>query len=144
MIPSRKFTNHEISILEFLLKEGEVYKTKLIPIVSSPPILSNELKKLESDGLVIIKEKRMGRKSFLISLSPKGRLVAEKLKEAEEIASGKSIPKATLCIDIPEGLHEDILKILKIDRKSSDERDFVLDAVKKEVERWKREHPGHP
>ena len=87
MTDPKKFTNHEISILEFLLREGEVYKTKMIPIVSSPPILTNVLDKLESDGLINIKEKRMGRKSFLISLTPKGRAVAEQLKKAEETAN---------------------------------------------------------
>ncbi len=73
----------------------------------------------------------------------KDELNSQKLQKADDISSGKSIHKATLCIDIPEGLHQDILTILKIVRKNSDERDLMLDPVKKEVERWKKEYPGH-
>jgi molybdopterin synthase catalytic subunit len=37
---------------------------------------------------------------------------------------------------------EDIVKILMIDKKNLDEKDFVLDTVKKEIELWKKKHPG--
>ena len=141
MTDPKRFTNHEISILEFLLEEGEVFKTKLIPIVSSPPILSNVLRKLEADGLVTIKERRIGRKSYLVSLAPKGRLAAEKLREAQDIKTGKSIPKESIIIEIPEGLHEQILRILKLDRDEKSEEDFIISAVKDKIKRWKFDNP---
>jgi DNA-binding MarR family transcriptional regulator len=88
MTVSIKLKDHEISVLNYLLSEGEVYKSRLISVISSPPILTNVLRELEKDGLIIIKERRIGRKSFLISLTPKGRAVAEQLKKADEIARG--------------------------------------------------------
>ena len=142
MTDPKRFTNHEISILEFLLEEGEVFKTKLIPIVSSPPILSNVLRKLEADGLITIKERRIGRKSYLVSLAPKGRLAAEKLREAQDIKTGKSIPKESITIEIPEGLHEQILRILKLDQEEKSEEEFILSAVRDKIKRWKEEHKG--
>ena len=141
MTDPKRFTNHEISILEFLLEEGEVFKTKLIPIVSSPPILSNVLTKLEADGLVTIKERRIGRKSYLVSLAPKGRLAAEKLREAQDIKTGKSIPKESIIIELPEGVHEHILKILELDREEKSEEDFIISAVRDKIKRWKNENP---
>ena len=141
MTDQKRFTNHEISILEFLLEEGEVFKTKLIPIVSSPPILSNVLRKLETDGLVTIKERRIGRKSYLVSLAPKGRLAAEKLREAQDIKTGKSIPKESIIIELPEGVHEHILKILELDREEKSEEDFIISAVRDKIKRWKNENP---
>lgn len=141
MTDPKRFTNHEISILEFLLEEGEVFKTKLIPIVSSPPILSNVLRKLEADGLVTIKERRIGRKSYLVSLAPKGRLAAEKLREAQDIKTGKSIPKESIIIELPEGVHEHILKILELDREEKSEEDFIISAVRDKIKRWKNENP---
>ncbi|MCL4450474.1 MAG: hypothetical protein M1386_04065 [Candidatus Thermoplasmatota archaeon] len=141
MTDQKRFTNHEISILEFLLEEGEVFKTKLIPIVSSPPILSNVLRKLETDGLVTIKERRIGRKSYLVSLAPKGRLAAEKLREAQDIKTGKSIPKESITIEIPEGTYKQITKILKVEGTNVSLEDFVRDSVREKIERWKRDNP---
>lgn len=132
------------SVLVRLINKKDAKKSDLFDIVRSHQVLDNLLNALERDNYLEIKENERGPKRYSISLTSKGIAVANQLQRANDIASGKSIPKATLCIDIPEGLHEDILRILKIDRKNSDEKDFVLDAVKKEIERWKREHPGHP
>lgn len=44
---------------------------------------------LEKGGLVNIREEKIVRRTFFISLTPKGRSVAEQLKRAEEAAKGK-------------------------------------------------------
>ncbi len=132
------------SVLVRLINKKDAKKSDLFDIVRSHQVLDNLLNALERDNYLEIKENERGPKRYSISLTSKGIAVANQLQRANDIASGKSIPKHAITIELPEGLHEDILRILKIDRKNSDEKDFVLDAVKKEVERWKKEHPGHP
>ncbi|MGC8981908.1 MAG: ribbon-helix-helix domain-containing protein, partial [Minisyncoccia bacterium] len=54
----------------------------------------------------------------------------------------KAKPKITL--QIPEGLLKEINEIMKIDDKWITIQDFVREAIKEKIERWKKEHPGHP
>jgi len=51
-------------------------------------VLSKLIDKLESDGYVKKEEKIIGRRKILVSLTEKGRVVAEKLLEAEAVAKG--------------------------------------------------------
>ncbi|MGC8483864.1 MAG: hypothetical protein ACP5OE_09515, partial [Thermodesulfobium sp.] len=126
------------------INKEDAKKSDLFDIVKSHQVLDNLLSALERDNYLEIKENERGPKRYSISLTPKGIAVANQLQRANDIASGKSIPTETICIDLPEGIHEQILKILKIDKLSSNEQDFIMDAVKREIERWKKEHPGHP
>ncbi len=54
----------------------------------------------------------------------------------------KQKPKITL--QIPEGLLNEINNIMKIDDKWITVQDFIREAIKEKIERWKKEHPGHP
>ncbi len=68
-------------------KKKEVVKTSLLTLVSNTYSLDRYLKELSEKGLINIREEKIVRKTFYISLTPKGRLVAEQLKKAEEIVN---------------------------------------------------------
>ena len=80
---------HTNQILTFLLSRGQIKKTDLLEIVSSSDSLSKTLRKLQEENMISMETKVMGRKIIHVSLTPKGRSVAEQLKRAEEAAKGK-------------------------------------------------------
>ena len=82
---------HISSILTFLLEKGEVKKTDLSLVVSSPQTYQRAIKELEKEGYVVQRETIIGRKIVNVSLTPKGRYVAEQLKRAEEAAKDESV-----------------------------------------------------
>ena len=43
-------------------------------------------------------------------------------------------------ITIPEGLISEIEKIIKRDKSYSSDEEFVNEAVRKAIEKWKKEH----
>ena len=65
--------------------KGEVVKTSLLTLVSNSYSLDRYLKELSDRGLINIREEKIVRRTFYISLTPKGRLVAEQLRKAEEL-----------------------------------------------------------
>ena len=139
--------SQQVAILYFLAERGTVMKSELIKIVSSPPLLSNYLENMEQQNLLTITENREKHKKFYIKLTPKGMLVAKQLRKADDIATGKSIPRETISIELPEGIHEQILRILKVDKEAKSEEEFILDAVKDKIKKWKKrneEIEGHP
>ncbi|CAC12521.1 hypothetical protein [Thermoplasma acidophilum] len=81
---------YAISMLFFLLDRGNVKQFELLKIISSNMTIEKLSKILEEAGLINIKREFTGRKSYSFSLTPKGRLVAEQLKKAEEIAQKPS------------------------------------------------------
>ena len=96
---------HISSILIFLLERGEVKKTDLSRVVSSPQTYQRAVKELEKEGYVVQRETIIGRRIVNVSLTPKGRSVAEQLKRAEEAAKGVVIHEDESRIevsDIPE------------------------------------------
>ena len=133
--------SQQVAILYFLEESGTLMKSELIQIVSSPPLLTNYLKRMEDQNLLTITENHEKHKKFFIKLTPNGISMARKLREADEIASGAAIPKESITIEIPEGVHEQILRILKLDRDEKSEEDFVLSAVKDKIKKWKNENP---
>ncbi|MHB8360182.1 MAG: hypothetical protein ACYDDC_00035 [Thermoplasmataceae archaeon] len=78
------------SVLMELLRKDGVPITTLQKIVTSYNTVKKLIDSFEKDGFVEKKELVIGRKTFQISLTPKGRSVAEQLKRAEEISQGKS------------------------------------------------------
>ena len=76
---------HANSVLIELLK-GKVLKTKLQSIVRNFYSLNTLLKEMKNDGLIDIELQPFGKNIQYISLTPYGREVAKKLKEAEEVA----------------------------------------------------------
>ena len=74
-------------------------KTSLLTLVSNTYSLDRYLKELSEKGLINIREEKIVRKTFYISLTPKGRMVAEQLKKAEEIVN---IPQDEIKIKRPK------------------------------------------
>ena len=127
------------SVLLKLLNEKELLKTNLQEIVSNLYSLGGLLEELKKDGLINIQTMKYGKNIQKISLTSKGIAVAKQLKKADEIASGAAIPKESIIIEIPEGLHEQILRVLKLDRDEKSEEDFIISAVKDKIKRWKND-----
>jgi DNA-binding MarR family transcriptional regulator len=80
---------HASLVLDFILERGEIKKTELKTIISNPQTYGRIVSKLEAKGFILVKETVMGRRVVLISLTPKGRAVAEQLKRTEQISQGK-------------------------------------------------------
>ena len=117
------------SILTKLYSEGSCLKTTLQDIVKNLYSLDKLLTSLSNDGLIKIDVKAFGKNIQEISLTPKGRIVAENLIHLEENS-----------IRIPEGLISEIEKIIKRDKSHSSVEEYVNEAVRKAIEKWKREH----
>ena len=84
-----KFAN---SVIRFLYKADKpVIKSSLSKVVNNPYTLSKLLESLSKEGLVDYSINEFGRKSYRISLTPKGRLVAEQLMKAEQIANSPTV-----------------------------------------------------
>ena len=79
--------------------------------------------------MIKIDVKTFGKNIQEISLTPKGRIVADNLMHLEE-------PRVT----IPEGLITEIDKIIKRDKSHSSVEEYVKEAVRKAIEKWKRDH----
>lgn len=117
------------SILSKLYSDGSCLKTTLQNIVKNLYSLDKLLTSMSNDGLIKIDVKAFGKNIQEISLTPKGRIVAENLVHLEESR-----------ITIPEGLISEIEKIIKRDKSHSSVEEYVNEAVRKAIEKWKREH----
>ena len=84
-------SSHRQLVLFFLHEHGVVNKSDIGSVITSPPILTRVLDSMESDGLLTIKESKIGRKTFKVELTDKGQAVAEQLKKAEQVAEGREI-----------------------------------------------------
>ena len=120
---------HAKSVLIELCKEGTVKKSYLFSIVKSHQVLDNLLESLQKDEYLTIQESKIGPKKYSISLTPKGRVVAENLAHLKENS-----------IRITEGLVSEIEKVIKRDKSHSSVEEYVNEAVRKAIEKWKREH----
>jgi len=135
------------SVLLHIVDRGTLKKSDLFYVVKSHQVLDNLLNALMQDGYLKIEENERGPKKYSISLTPKGKIIAKKLKEADKLASGRSIPRETVEVEIPEGIHEQILRILRLDKEERSVEEFVLDAIKERIKDWKNrneEIEGHP
>ena len=90
-----------MDLLVFLLKEGTVKKFQLRQIIPVPTTIDKLVLKLERDGYLAINKEFAGRNIHYISLTPKGRQVAEQLKRAEEAAKGVVIHEEEGRAEIP-------------------------------------------
>ncbi|MGP6240067.1 hypothetical protein ACNF40_06615 [Cuniculiplasma sp. SKW4] len=93
-------------ILQKLLKENkEVVKTSLLSLVPNSYSLDRYLKELLDNGLINMREEKIVRRTYYISLTEKGRQVAEQLLKAEQIANSPSVevvPKPDLDLTMTE------------------------------------------
>ena len=89
------------SILIFLLENnGEAKKSDFSKIATSWKTLSDVISALQQEGYLTISEQIRGRKTFNIKITDKGRQVAKKLKEAEEVAESPDTQQAKGVIHI--------------------------------------------
>ena len=117
------------SVLIKLREKDSFMKYELFDIVTSNQTLDKLLNGLEKDEYIIKKLSVYGRRTYEISLTPKGRIVAENLVHLEESR-----------ITIPEGLISEIERIIKRDKSHSSVEEYVNEAVRKAIEKWKKEH----
>ena len=116
-------------LLKIYEKGGSVIQSDLKLIASNWRTLTDVISSLGNDGYLDITEKISGRRITRIALTEKGRIVAENLMHLEE-------PRVT----IPEGLIAEIEKIIERDKSHSSVEEYVREAVRKALEKWKKEH----
>jgi DNA-binding PadR family transcriptional regulator len=78
-------------ILKLYEENREVVKTSLLPIVPNSYSLERYLRELAANGLISIREEKIVRKTFYVSLTLKGRAVAEQLKRVDGAVRGRSM-----------------------------------------------------
>ena len=78
-------------ILEELLS-GKKMMTELKSVVSSYDVLRYNLLELQTEGYILKTESRDDKRRYFISLTEKGREVAEQLYKAEAISNGHKFP----------------------------------------------------
>ena len=91
---SIKKSGYEDEILKFIYtnyQEVEIPMTKLQNIITSYYSVTRSVGSLYESGLVNKREIVSGRKTIMISLTKKGREVAEQLKRAEAISQGRKL-----------------------------------------------------
>ena len=71
------------------LLEGSKMMTQLKSVISSYDVLRYNILELQTLGYIIKHEDRQNNRKFVLSLTDKGRAVAEKLQEAQDVAEGK-------------------------------------------------------
>ena len=90
---------HVSSILIFLLEHDTVNKTDLVTVVHSNTSVDKLVNELDREGLISVRKEFAGRNTYYISLTKKGRAVAFRLKEAEEVAENAADQEAEGVID---------------------------------------------
>ena len=123
--------HYSVPILVDLFSAGEVYKTTLQKrVVKTLSTLDKVLEQLETDGLITI-DKRMerGNEVSRVSLTSKGRIVAENLSHLDDYR-----------ITLPKGLTEEIKKIIEKNKSHASVEEYVNEAVRKAIEKWKKDH----
>ncbi|MCE5255143.1 MAG: hypothetical protein LLG45_13235 [Actinomycetia bacterium] len=77
---------HAIKVLLILLREGPTRKTNLYSFIgSNTSPIQKRLDEFEKLGLVTIEPDPKHHSAFIVQLTPKGKRVAEKLVEVDEI-----------------------------------------------------------
>ncbi len=127
------------SVLIRLKDATNAKKSDLFSIVKSHQVLDNLLEALENDGYITVEENSVGPKKYSISLTPKGKAIAMELKKADDIASGRSIPKESISVELPRELYDDVLDIIGNNARWKSMEDYVIEAVKEKNE---KENPG--
>ncbi len=85
MIVKALSEKHSVSVLLGLLDSGEVSKMTIMRFGPSINTIDALLETLKREDLIIVKEERRGRRVFLISLTEKGRKVAEILDKIRKM-----------------------------------------------------------
>ncbi|OWP57542.1 MAG: hypothetical protein B2I17_00145 [Thermoplasmatales archaeon B_DKE] len=92
------------TVLRRLTEKDSFMKHELFDVVTSNQTLDKLLDALEEDGYITKKLSEYGRRTYEITLTPKGRAVAEQLKRAEEAARGATVfeNEGRIEVQVPE------------------------------------------
>ena len=52
--------------------------------------------------------------------------------------------KQKITLLIPDGLMNEIEKVMQAENRWISVQDFVRESIKEKIDRWKKEHPGRP
>ena len=100
------------SVIFWLYENNSVLKTDLQEVVKNLYSLNSLLEKLQEDGLIQIEKKPFGKNITQISLTDKGRRVAEQLKKAQEIAENPDIGNSPIKIEEDAAIRVKELRLL--------------------------------
>jgi len=50
----------------------------------------------------------------------------------------------SVLLKLPIGIYNDIINIMNVENKWLTPQDFIKESIKEKIDRWKKEHPGHP
>ena len=78
-------------LLKLYSENKEVVKTSLLKVVPNSYSLSNYLKLLEKEGDIKIREEKVIRKTYYISLTEKGVSVAEQIRRISDVGSKRGM-----------------------------------------------------
>ena len=84
---------YAFSVLNCLLDSGQLMKSDLFRVVRNNNTLDKLIDALQSDGLVSVEEKIIGRRTYSISLTKRGRTVAGYLRLAKSMTTADSADK---------------------------------------------------
>ena len=79
---------HVSTVLIFLLDKGTARKSEIVSVVPSNTTVDKLVLSLSKNGLIDVETGFKGRRFYSISLTEKGRTVAEQLKRADEVTKG--------------------------------------------------------
>ena len=133
------------ALLLFLFEQDKpVNKSELSNIIKNPYKLTDLLEILSKDDLIIVNYSKLGKISYEISLTTKGRSVAEQLKRAEEISQGKSFtfPDKFAIISFLSGSGPVTLSQLK--ERYPDALDIIREFESMKVIRQEIDNSKHP
>jgi len=49
-----------------------------------------------------------------------------------------------LQLRLPIGLYDEVVGIIALEKKWNSPQQFIYEALNEKLNRWKKEHPGHP
>jgi len=49
-----------------------------------------------------------------------------------------------LQLRLPIGLYDEVVRIITLEKKWNSPQQFIYEALEEKLNRWKKEHPGHP
>ncbi len=78
---------HAIDAIKYIYLKGTIKKTDLLEIITSSWTLDKLIPKLERDGLITVRSSEIGRRTYTISLTDKGKVAAEQLTKIDERVS---------------------------------------------------------
>ncbi len=135
---------HASTVLIFLLERGKIKKTDLKEVISNPQTYDRMVKELKNVGFVEVREKVIGRRVLFVSLTPKGRAVAEQLKHAEDAAKGRkfTFPDKFAIISFLDKKGSTSLHDLK--DEFQDATELVRDLERLKIIKQEIDHSSHP